>query len=217
MSNPSLLPSTSLSVPTRRPAALLAALACAAVLAGCASARLIESDVNSFGNWPEPRRPGSFAFERLPSQQAQPDQQAQIEATAMPALEGAGFRQAATAAEADALVQVAARTLRTDRGYYGGDPFFSRGGGFYGSVYSGSRWRGGGVGLGYGLGPTYYVNEVSLLIRDGRTKQVLYETRALNDGVWGDAEVRAALFEAAMKDFPRAAISPRRVRVEIAR
>ncbi len=109
------------------------------------------------------------------------------------------------------LVQVSSRTLRQDRGYYG-DPFL-RGGGFYG----GSRWRGGGlgVGLGYGWGQTWYLTDVSMLIRDGRTKQPLYETRAQHEGLWADDAVRAALFEAAMKDFPRPAVNPRRITVQI--
>ena len=188
---------------------LLAALGVAAALAGCATTRLVEADVSSFGGWPENRTPGSYAFERLPSQQADPQRQAELEAASQFALEGAGFKPAGATAP-DVRVQVAARTLRDDRGAYWGDPFW-RGGAFYGS-----RWRGSGFGLGYGWAPTYYLTEVSLLVRDARTQQVLYETRAQHNGVWGDVAVRAALFEAAMKDFPRPAISPRRVTVQIA-
>jgi len=86
--------------------------------------------------------------------------------------------------------------------------------------YYGGRWRGGGLGYGYGWGGSwgggsYYVNEVSLLIRDSRTQQTLYETRAQNSGLWADAAVRTALFEAAMKDFPQQAVNPRRVTIEI--
>ena len=205
----------------------LSALALAGLMTGCASTRLLDSDVNSFGNWPAGRAPGTFAFERLPSQQAQPGQQAQIEAAALPALEQAGFRPAvapppsstggAPAFRApEVLVQVAARTLRYDGGW-NGDPFWPGGAFYRGGV---GRWRGGGsYGL-YGVrgwSPTYYLNEVSLLIRDARSQQVLYETRAQNDGVWFDAAVHAALFEAALKDFPRPALSPRRVTVEIPR
>ena len=192
----------------------LSALALAGLMTGCASTRLLDSDVNSFGNWPAGRAPATFAFERLPSQQAQPGQQAQIEAAALPALEQAGFRPASSAP--DVLVQVAARTLRYDGGW-NGDPFWPGGAFYRGGV---GRWRGGGsFGL-YGVrgwSPTYYLNDVSLLIRDARSQQVLYETRAQNDGVWFDAAVRAALFDAALKDFPHLAISPRRVTVEIPR
>ena len=202
-------------MPKRRSAAAaLAGLLVAAALAGCATVRRVDADVNSFGSWPEARTPSTFAFERLPSQQAHPEQQDELEGAALPALETAGFRPAPAGTPADALVQVAARTLREDRGYgypYG-DPFL-RGGLFYGS-----RWRAGGLGLGYGWGgPTLYLTEVSMLIRDSRTKQVLYETRASHQGLWGDVAIRAALFEAAMKDFPRQAVSPRRITVDIPR
>ena len=204
--------SSGAAAPHPRAATLAVAVLAAAALAGCATARRLDSDVASFGSWPQGRAPATFAFERLPSQQAQPERQAQVEDAALTALEGAGFRPAAAGAQADALVQVAARTLRYDRGYYG-DPFLG-GAGFYGR---GGRWHGGGMGygFGYGWGSSYYVNEVSLLIRDGRTQQPLYETRARSDGLWADVAVQAALFEAAMKDFPQQAVSPRRVTVEI--
>ena len=185
----------------------------AATLAGCATVRRVDAEVSSFGNWPQARTPSTFAFERLPSQQARPEEQDQLEGAALPALETAGFRPAPAGTAADVLVQISARTLRQDRGYgypYG-DPFMR------GGLYYGSRFRAGGLGLGYGWGPTWYVTEVSMLIRDGRTKQPLYETRASHQGVWADVAVRAALFEAAMKDFPRAAVSPRGVIVDIPR
>ena len=205
----------------------LSALALAGLVTGCASTRLLDSDVNSFGAWPAGRAPATFAFERLPSQQARPEQQAQLEAAVLPALEQAGFRLAAAPSSSstgvapasgapDVLVQVAARTLRYDGGW-NGDPFWPGGAFYRGGV---GRWRGGGsFGLygARGWSPTYYLNEVSLLIRDARTQQVVYATRAQHDGVWFDAAVRVALFDAALKDFPRPALSPRRVTVEIPR
>ena len=63
----------------------VAAVALAAVLSGCASVRLIESDVTSYSQWPASRPVTTFSFERLPSQQAQPEVQARIEAAALPA------------------------------------------------------------------------------------------------------------------------------------
>ena len=199
-----------MSVP--RVLAGVSALALVGVLAGCASTRLIESDVASSGAWPAGRAPASFAFERLPSQQAQPEQQDRLEAAALPALERAGFRATASpGGQPDALVQVAARTFNVD-GIWSANPYWPGGGAFY----RGGRWRGGpGFYGGSAWAPGYYVNEVSLLIRDARTQQLLYETRAQNDGVWFDDAVRAALFDAALKDFPRPALSPRRVTVEI--
>ena len=41
-----------------------------ALLAGCAAMRSLSTEVSSYGEWPAGRQPGSYAFERLPSQQA---------------------------------------------------------------------------------------------------------------------------------------------------
>ena len=57
--------------------------------------------------------------------------------------------------------------------------------------------------------------ERGLLILDARTRQPLYETRAQSDGGWPDAATWAALAAAALKDFPYAAVSPRRVTIEL--
>ena len=49
-------------------------LLCLALLGGCASLRNVTSDVSSFGEWPDGRKAGTFAFERLPSQVARADE-----------------------------------------------------------------------------------------------------------------------------------------------
>ena len=43
--------------------------ALAALLSGCAATQL-DANVHTVGTWPQGRAPGTFAFERLPSQQA---------------------------------------------------------------------------------------------------------------------------------------------------
>ena len=51
----------------------LAAVACiagAALLAGCASFHTVSSSVASYGSWPANMTPGTYTFDRLPSQQA---------------------------------------------------------------------------------------------------------------------------------------------------
>ena len=55
----------------------IASAAALAALAGCASLNSLESDVSSYSRWPAGRAPATYAFERLPSQQAHP-QQAQV-------------------------------------------------------------------------------------------------------------------------------------------
>jgi len=190
----------------------LCLLLLAAALGGCAATRL-DAEVRSAGVWPAGRAPGSFAFERLPSQQAQAKDQDRLEASALPALVQAGFKPMHDE-PADVLVQVAARTGQGQWWAYP-DPFYGPFGGGVG-LYAG-RWRGAGWGWGYPgpWGYTYYVCEVSLLILDGLSHQALYETRAQSDGAWPDEGSWAALFAAALKDFPYAAVSPRRVTIDL--
>lgn len=160
------------ALPTLALAALLAAL-----FAGCAATQL-DANVHTVGTWPQGRAPGTFAFERLPSQQARADEQARLEAAAQPALAQAGFKPAA-GAPPDVLVQVADRSMQ---GWVAGpDPFFGPGWGGM-SVYGG-RWRPGpwgpgwGWGGGYGLGGSvpFSLTEVSVLILDAQSQKPLYE------------------------------------------
>lgn len=193
-------------------------LAAVALLAGCAATQL-DANVHTVGIWPDGRPPGRFVFERLPSQQSQPDEQARLEAAATPALVQAGFVPAADAPP-DVLVQVAERMLQS-QGIYP-DPFFNP---YWmgGPVYAG-RWRGAvwgpawGPGWGWGYGGAYavpfYLVEVSVLILDAHSKLPLYESRAQSDG-WPEERTRGALFAAALKDFPYTAVSPRRVTVDL--
>ena len=189
----------------------LAPVLLAFLVAGCASLNTIDTDVSSYGTWPAGRAPGSFAFERLPSQQAQAERQGALEAAARDALEKAGFAQAADPASADVTVQLGARITRYDTSPWD-DPFWWRGA---------TPWRHPGYHPGwyhphFGFGSTYstprYDREVALLVRDRRTGAPLYETRATSDGYSaGDTSLLAAMFEAALKDFPTPAVSPRRV------
>lgn len=191
----------------------IAALAATALLAGCATLNSVDSDVSSYTRWPAGRAPGAYVFERLPSQQAAAERQAQLEAAARDALADAGFREAAGAEQADVSVQVGARVDRHERTPYG-DPFWHPFYGWGGGWGWGPRSR---IGLGLHYAPPVYEREVAVLIRDRKTGQPLYESRASSAdyGAGGDA-VLAAMFDAAMRDFPEPAVSPRRVRVPLA-
>ena len=66
----------------------------ALILTGCAAVNSVESEVSTYSQWPTERKPGTYAFERLPSQQANAQRQDQLEALAKRALDGAGFTEA---------------------------------------------------------------------------------------------------------------------------
>lgn len=184
-----------------------------ALLAGCSTVRLVESDVRSYTQWPASRQPGTFTFERLPSQQANAEAQAKIERLALPALEKAGFR-LAEQGRGEVTIQVGLGQTYYDRAPWD-DPYPWHP---WGGLYYGRGLRPGwGMGLSWSMPSPYYVFDAAVLIRDAKTQQVLYESHARHDGRWADDPIRAALFEAAMKDFPLPAVNPRRVRIEIPR
>ncbi|MBC7991722.1 MAG: DUF4136 domain-containing protein [Rhizobacter sp.] len=189
----------------------VALLALAAALTACASLNSVESEVSTYSQWPTERKPTTYAFERLPSQQARAQEQAELEAVARPALASAGFTEVADLKTADVTVQVGARISRTDRPVYD-DPFWWRGGLYY-SRYGRPFW---GPSFSMAYDSPRYDREAALLIRDRQSNQPLYEARAVNDGLTtGGPQLLGGLFLAAMKDFPQAGVNPRRVSVQL--
>ncbi len=192
-------------------------LAAATVLGGCAGMRTLTSEVSTFGDWPAGRAPGRYAFERLPSQQARAADSDAQEASARAALAKAGFTPAAAGTEPDVLVQLGVG----DNGVLlqlWDDPLWWRGSfgpGRYGPWLS-PRW-GGGFGFGprfIGPGSERYEHQVALLIRDRASGKPLFEARAVSEGSSpARAETYSAMFEAALTDFPRLGINPRKVNV----
>jgi hypothetical protein len=195
---------------------VLATLVASLALTGCASFNNLSSDVSTYSQWPAERKPSTYAFERLPSQQARPDQQQLLEDAARRAMESAGFVAATDPKSADFVVQLGARVNASDRSLYD-DPFWWHGGLYHPRFYPMGFRRGFGFGLGYGgyYMPSYE-REVALLIRDRKSGTPLYEARATNDG--GSPAINSllgAMFEAAMKDFPHGGVNPRRVVTQI--
>jgi hypothetical protein len=184
----------------------------AGLLGGCAGMRQLSSEVSSFGDWPAGRTPGSFAFDRLPSQQALAEETGRVEAAALPALQRAGFSAAADAQSADVLVQVGSRNTRSER-----------------VIWSEPAWRHGSFGPvrpagWYGPGwvwlPAHdfprFEHEVAVLIRDRASGRPIFEARATGEGTSSaDDVLLAALFEASLMDFPRLGVNPRRVVVPL--
>ena len=214
---------------------LLSILLAAAALSGCAALNSVSSDVSTYSRWPSGRAPQSYAFERLPSQQAEPQTAQMLEAAAMPAIEAAGFVPVAEGRVPDVTVQVGARITATDRspfddpfwyGPYGHwhRPFGPRGFGFggYGGFYGFGGFGGyPGWGLaGYGgpgnYGFPYYEREAAVLIRDKRSGEALYESRSVSEGTSASTGVvLPAMFSAALRDFPAGSTkNPHRVVVD---
>lgn len=201
-------------------ASLAAAVALPLALGGCAAWSELESDVSTYSTWPAQRAPGTYAFERLPSQQANAKAQARLEALARGAIEAQGFRPAATVDDADVTVQIGARAHRSDRSPWD-DPLWWRGGP-YSSRHGRYPYYGPYAGPFYGPGWVYrydnarYDREVLVLIRDRRSGEPLYEARALNDGnTPGGSDLIAAMFRSALVDFPSVDVNPRRVSVTV--
>ena len=188
-------------------------LAATVALSGCAAMNSVSSDVSSFGEWPAGRKAGSYAFERLPSQQSRAAETEALENAAMGALAKAGFTRAAAGQEPEVLVQVGARVGRTDT-YPWADPIWWRGSfGYYRyGPWFGPRW-----GLGMQFDATRYEREVAVLIRDRASGKPLFEARASNESSSSSAgsATLAAMFEAALMDFPRLGMNPRRVVVPL--
>ncbi len=202
---------------------------CAALLGGCASMGTLHSDVSSYGQWPAGRAPGTYAFERLPSQQARPAAAQRLETAARGALAHAGFQPVAGGQPPDVLVQLGSREsaeapIWADpiwwqggwggpywRGAYWGGPYWGGPYWAWGGPYWGGPWGGS-----FYYGSPRYAQEVALLIRDRATGKPLYETHARTDSFSrADEADLAALFDAAMVDFPHVGLNPRRVVVPI--
>jgi hypothetical protein len=209
--------------PTRRFVSI-AAVASAALMAGCASINTVSSTVATYGAWPDGVAPGTYAFDRLPSQTADLQRQQMLENAAAQALAGAGFRPATAGAKPSVTIQIGARIERFEQSPWD-DPFWFSGRARFG--YPGI-WRGGFYGP-YGYGPFHhgfwggwppepdmYLRETALLIRDGVTGKPLYETRANSDGTSsGGDRLLAAMFDASMKDFPHAVEKPHDITVQL--
>lgn len=188
-------------------------LLCAALwLTGCASTRLVDSDVQSFSQLAGAPARATYSFERLPSQQAQGAQQSAVEDQARLALAKVGLRQ--DSAAPFYRVQAHARTDLLAYPDYWDGPGWGWGG-----------WGGLGGGRGFygGLSmrfppPTLYRREVGLILREAASGTVVYETRAVHEGVWTDnPAVFAAMFDAALNGFPTPPTGPRRIVLEIPR
>lgn len=179
--------------------------------------RLIDSDVNAFSTLQAAPASASYRFERLPSQQLDEKRQASVEAMAEQALAKVGLRRAADggspAGSAQYSVLIGARTQRLetaswdDIGLLPGRDYIVTG---HGRMIFTRPFP-------YASTP-YYIREVSLLLRDNATGQVVFESHAKHEDRWHDSDaILPAMFDAALQGFPTPPAGVRRVNVEIAR
>ena len=195
----------------RRLACVTLLAAAVAILGACSGIRTVSTEVSSFGEWAPDRRPGSYAFERLPSQQSRATEMEALETQARVGLAKAGFNPVESGQQPEVLVQVGARDSRALRDPWD-DPFWWRGGfGTWGhGPWGAPRW-----GF-YGRAGHFprYEREVALLIRDRASGKPVFEAHATSEGnSHADGPTLAAMFEASMTDFPRLGVNPRRVEV----
>lgn len=230
-----LLPALSLA----RCAQSVSMLALVATLAGCASTWVVDSDVNTFSKLGSVPVGAGYRFERLPSQQMAEPQQSQLEAMADAALQQVGLRRddARPAYSAQIDAHVTATIAPWD------DPWFSPGwgprypfgygpgyragfGGAYGGGFGGGYGRGwhgrgwGGWGGGF-YGPVFppnpwYQREVSVVLRELPSNQIVYETSARSDGPYPNSgAVLPIMFDAALQGFPHPPAGVRQVRINV--
>ena len=196
----------------------LLSLASLAWLSGCASMRVVDSQVLAVSNIPAgvQMQGATYRFERLPSQANNPEV-GLAEQKAEQALGAVGLVRDDAAARYSVLIGFQGSQYLADPW---GSPYPY--GGPYGSVSigRGTHW-GSGVGVGVGMRfppPTYYRREISLILRDLQSGMVVYETRASHDGPWSDSEmIFSTLFKAALSGFPNPAAGMQRVNIEIPR
>jgi len=188
-------------------------------MAGCATVRVVDSDVTAFSHWSAaPPGPGSpYRFERLPSQQVIGAQQDRVEALARTALAKVGMEW--SPAEARYSVQVVVTTLVVERWPGGGGWHDGFGFPMPGAFLEGGN-RGTSLGLSFPMqfSEPYYQRDLSILMRDLASGQIVFETRAQHDGVWGDTlAVLPAMMDSALIGFPQPPAGPRRINVKIPR
>lgn len=209
---------------TQRLAAIVLVMCTALILGGCATSRLVDTDVTAFSAWQAaPAAPGTtYRFERLPSQQFDSQLQDRIEAMAQTSLSRVGMVLSPPSAKLS--VQVVANSQRVERiiddGFMLGGPGVFVGPGGYGPFggFGGFGPYGGFGGFPNRFGELYYQREVSIQVRDLASNQVVYETKARHDGPWSDTFViLPVMFDAALVGFPQPAPGTRRVDIQISR
>ena len=213
--------------PTRWRWLFLLAL-CSLLLSGCNSMRIIESQVQTSTQWPvtasQSAAPAKafFRLDRLPAD-VNNLQAGWAEVELEAALAPLGWTRNDTQAQYTIWIGVRAAEFIADPwGRPVRGPWVNR---FNISIGSGYRPHGIGWGLGMNSGmragfppPSGYAQEVSIIIRDLQTSNVVYQTKALHEGPWSDhPNIWRPMISAALQGFPNPSVLNRRVDTTIAR
>ena len=181
-----------------------------ALLAGCASSRLIESEVRSFSGTAPATTPATYRFERLPSQLSDNTGQALLEAAAQQVLTTKGLTQG------DVKGRYSVQ-LRLDVGQISQDPLWR-----WDAPFSRHRWLFHPFGdLWYGsrtmsLERDAYRHTIHVLVRDTTAGTPAFEANAIHDGRWSDTRnLLAPILEAALREFPQGNGTAHNVTVEL--
>ena len=188
------------------------------VLSGCATTRMIDSEVKSFIGNATPPRDAAYRFDRLPSQEALLDQ-TQVEAMAAKALAKAGPVLNTTNPAFSVQVNLQIVRLSRDPRY---DPWM---GGYGPSMRVGRVGVYGGVGVYPGNGhgslgmyaeTPWYRHRVHVVMRDLGNSAVVFESTALFEGPWPDSiNIVPVLLDAALQGYPTPPQGPRIVSIEL--
>jgi hypothetical protein len=209
-----------------RSLSLAGLVAATLVLGGCATSNRIDTDVQAFSTLPAVPANARYRFVRLPSQEARPVQQAQLEALAQQALERVGMRRDDGADRFSVEVHLGTvRQIEPDpwaNPWGGWGPGWGLGLGYGRGGYGRGGYYGGGFGA-WGGGYPYggrvtYRHELALILRDQPSGQAVYETHAVSES-WRSADGPAriaAMLDAALYGFPRAPQGVRRITAELA-
>jgi len=202
-------------------------------LSGCNSMRIIESQVQTSTQWltgtssqTTPAATAFFRHDRLPAD-ANSLQAGWAEVELEAALKPLGWTRNDIEAQYSIWIDVRAAEFIADPwGRPVRSPWVNR---FHMSIGTGYRPHGVGFGLGWGVGmntgmragfppPSGYAQEVSIIIRDLKTSNVVYQTKASHDGPWSDHQnILRAMIAAALQGFPNPSPPNRRVDTTIAR
>ena len=181
-------------------------------LGGCASSRVIDSEVRSFSGSVAPITQTTYSFDRLPSQSSDTTAQAaqeRLEALASAALADVGLTQSDSSplylAQISATVEQIVRTpVRPPFAPFGISGFWA----FHHPPV--------GFGMNWAMEPPWNRYVVQIVLRDSNSKQVVFESAAQHIGPWSDAaNILPAVLRAALRDYPNPAPQGTTVRVEV--